>query len=451
MKAEDAKQAAKLHATELPGFLPELGTYFLKQFYLNFLKIPGILAFVSEEKGRLNGFICGIEEVKDLNRKTLAADPWPFVLSLLPPIILNPSRIIKLLKLLAYPGFSEHGPELLSLAVAGKFQRQGIGSRLFKRLAKEFRERKIKQFRVSVYDKLPANVFYEKMGCRMTDTFYFLGERMNYYRKEQNNHKLKLILLSYDSLYANPVFSPLLNQEKFEIAALVDSDCILYGKSRGESLKFLFKRHGWKYFLFKGLDQLLYILTGFLPLSESRFSKSVKKRGIPVIKIKDINSPETLRLFRLMKPDLLISYFNQILKKDVLSVPVLGSINIHPGFLPQYRGVASSFWAMKNNHPYGGVTLHYMKEKLDEGDIISKAKISIKPGISLHEYNYFCCCRGGELLVQVLNKIARGEKIRVERQKEGVYYSWPKPSDVNNFLKKGFSLIHLQDLKRYFE
>src|SRR3990167_5413656 len=335
MKTEDTGDVAKIHAAEIPGFLPELGTDFLTLFYLSFLKIPGIIAFVSAEKGRINGYVAGIEKVKDLNRKIISADPWRFVLSILPPILLKPLRIIKLLKLLAYPGFSHKGPELLSLAVAGKFQKRGIGSILFKRLVKEFKERKIHQFRISAYDKLPANDFYEKMGCRLTDTFYFMGERMNYYRKEQNNNKLKLILLSYDSLYANPVFSPLLNQEEFEIAAVIDSDCILHGKSRGESLKFLLKRHGWKYFLFKALDQLLYFLTGFVPGSESRFSKTVKKRGIPVIKRKDINSPGTIRLFRLMKPDLLISYFNQILKREELSIPKLGSINIHPGFLPQ--------------------------------------------------------------------------------------------------------------------
>ena len=451
MKTEDTGDVAKIHAAEIPGFLPELGTDFLTLFYLSFLKIPGIIAFVSAEKGRINGYVAGIEKVKDLNRKIISADPWRFVLSILPPILLKPLRIIKLLKLLAYPGFSHKGPELLSLAVAGKFQKRGIGSILFKRLVKEFKERKIHQFRISAYDKLPANDFYEKMGCRLTDTFYFMGERMNYYRKEQNNNKLKLILLSYDSLYANPVFSPLLNQEEFEIAAVIDSDCILHGKSRGESLKFLLKRHGWKYFLFKALDQLLYFLTGFVPGSESRFSKTVKKRGIPVIKRKDINSPGTIRLFRLMKPDLLISYFNQILKREVLSIPKLGSINIHPGYLPQFRGVASSFWAMKNYHPHGGVTLHYMKEKLDEGDIITKAKINIKQGMSLHEHNYLCVRRGGEMLVRVLNQLAGGRKIKIERQTDGRYYSWPKPDDVNDFLKKSYRLFKLSDLKLYFQ
>ena len=91
-----------------------------------------------------------------------------------------------------------------------------------------------------------------------------------------------------------------------------------------------------------------------------------------------------------------------------------------------------------------------MKEKLDEGDIISKNKISIKPGMSLHEHNYLCCCRGGELLVRILNQLAIRRKIKIARQREGVYYSWPGPDEVNDFLKKGHRLMNLRDLKLYF-
>ena len=177
----DIQQVAKLHKEELSGFIPELGKEFLNLFYKTSAEMPEMFTFVQEEKGNVLGFVSGITDARGLNKKILLRRPLRFVFILLRYLIVHPQKTAKFFRILAYPGFSEGGAELLSLAVSSDCRLQGIGRKLFRATAKEFKRRGIKKFRISAYKKLPANKFYEKMGCRFISSFEFLGERMNYY------------------------------------------------------------------------------------------------------------------------------------------------------------------------------------------------------------------------------------------------------------------------------
>ncbi len=192
--------------------------------------------------------------------------------------------------------------------------------------------------------------------------------------------KLRLILLVYDNIYSNPIFLPLHDAEFIEIVLVVVSDVIYYRKNKLESLYFFYKKQGLRYFLFKILDQLVYIIFKIINQVYGRrkiFLGEAGKRGFSIIKMKDVNSEESLRTLRDYNPDIIISYFNQVLKKGVLDLPKITCLNVHPGYLPLYKGVASSFWAMVNGGKHGGVTVHDMVEKLDSGEIYARGKVSI--------------------------------------------------------------------------
>src|SRR3989338_7504025 len=131
----------------------------------------------------------------------------------------------------------------------------------------------------------------------------------------ENRKKLKLIILTYDSLYSNPIFLPLLNKNWIDIKAVISSSCILYKKTRLQSLAFLLYRQGLQYFAFKAFDQLWYSAIAFFQHGniQGRFIKEAKKRTIPVITTKDVNDEKMLNMIRKYEPDVILSYFNQIL------------------------------------------------------------------------------------------------------------------------------------------
>lgn len=101
--------------------------------------------------------------------------------------------------------------------------------------------------------------------------------------------------------------------------------------------------------------------------------------GLPVIQPNKLKGSEELDQIIALKPDLIITAaFGQILPKELLEVPELGCINVHASLLPAYRGGAPIHQAIIDGQSKTGVTIMYMEEKLDAGDIISQSEISIE-------------------------------------------------------------------------
>ena len=178
---EDIPQVVKIHKQELPGFLPQLGEGFLKKFYKITLTLPEIFTLVEKENEQILGFATGCVRTKGLYKKIIFRDLIGFAILLLSYFITHPKNLVKMVKTLTYTGFSNDSPELLTIAVIGCHQKKGIGTKLFQSCVAEFQKKGVKKFRVSFYDRLTAGKFYEKVGCKFENSFFFLREKMNYY------------------------------------------------------------------------------------------------------------------------------------------------------------------------------------------------------------------------------------------------------------------------------
>src|SRR3990172_8191311 len=115
---------------------------------------------------------------------------------------------------------------------------------------------------------------------------------------------------------------------------------------------------------------------------ENRWFGSVadfcRSRGIPVFTPADVNSAPWPDRIRTAAPDLLFSfYYRSMLKKEVLGIPRLGALNLHGSLLPKYRGRAPVNWVLVKGEAETGVTLHFMTEKPDAGDIVGQAAVPI--------------------------------------------------------------------------
>ena len=101
-------------------------------------------------------------------------------------------------------------------------------------------------------------------------------------------------------------------------------------------------------------------------------------KGIPVYAPADVNHPVWIGRISAMQPDFIFSiYYRNILKQDILDIPVKGAINLHGSLLPKYRGRVPLNWAIINGETESGVTLHYMTAKPDAGDIIAQERFDI--------------------------------------------------------------------------
>lgn len=99
---------------------------------------------------------------------------------------------------------------------------------------------------------------------------------------------------------------------------------------------------------------------------------------IPLLKFKNINDESSVREIKSFECSLLVSMsYDQIFSKTVIDLCELGIINCHAGMLPFYRGRNVLNWALINDEKYFGVTVHFVDEGIDTGDIILQRKFFI--------------------------------------------------------------------------
>jgi methionyl-tRNA formyltransferase len=128
--------------------------------------------------------------------------------------------------------------------------------------------------------------------------------------------------------------------------------------------------------------------------------------GLPVIQPNKLKGSDELEQIIALKPDLIITAaFGQILPKELLDVPNLGCINVHASLLPAYRGGAPIHQAIIDGQSKTGVTIMYMEEKLDAGDIISQSEISIEHNDDTGMLFEKLSAVGSELLKETLPSI----------------------------------------------
>jgi len=100
--------------------------------------------------------------------------------------------------------------------------------------------------------------------------------------------------------------------------------------------------------------------------------------------------------------------FGQFLKPDLLSVPRLGSVNVHPSLLPRWRGASPVQWALANGDAETGVSVLYVTAKMDAGDILARETAPILPSDTAETLAPRLAERGAALLLGVLRRLRDG-------------------------------------------
>ena len=274
---------------------------------------------------------------------------------------------------------------------------------------------------------------------------------------------LRTVLLYSDGhLGSTIVFNILDTAPEFDIVGVMCAKPIpLTKKGKSQFFRYIHKvgfRFAWV-LMWQYLAQKIVIsITAFIPLwrdSALLPSKTLaRRRGIPTIKCHDINSELGKNFLSKLAPDLIISsYFSQIIDTPILKIPKIGVINIHPGWLPSYRGSLSYFWALKNGEQKAGVSIHWMDEGLDTGAIIDRKKFRIEAGSTQQQVLIETALIAGRMLQRSARKILRGITIKpIDISAEQAnYYSMPTDIDFANYYKQRnyFRLGDLFRITRY--
>lgn len=125
------------------------------------------------------------------------------------------------------------------------------------------------------------------------------------------------------------------------------------------------------------------------------------------------------------KPDIIITCaYGQIIPKVLLDAPKYGCINVHASLLPKLRGGAPIHKAIMYGYQKTGITIMYMDEKMDQGDIITQEETEILKSDNLESLHDRLSLMGRDLLIKTLPSIMAGENKRIKQQETEATYAY---------------------------
>lgn len=159
-------------------------------------------------------------------------------------------------------------------------------------------------------------------------------------------------------------------------------------------------------------------------LTPSPVKEVALEYGIPVLQPEKIRRKEEYEKILDLHPDLIVTAaFGQIIPKAILDAPRYGCINVHASLLPKYRGGAPIHYAVMNGEKETGVTIMYMVEELDAGDILSQVTIPIHTTDTAGTVFEKLATIGADLLIDTIPKIVSGKISPIPQDREKATYS----------------------------
>lgn len=268
---------------------------------------------------------------------------------------------------------------------------------------------------------------------------------------------MRIVILTYESLFSNLMTERLLKEFPGQVVGIVRSDCLIYGKSLPGGLWYLLRRSGLRFVGRKALElfqsratAIAFRLLGCTP-KVNALRDMRRLYAVPVIGSADVNQKETFDQIQAWQPDLIISiYLNQLIKKPLIDLAPCGVINIHPALLPRHRGLFPYFWVIANQEKETGVTIHWVDEKFDTGQLLLQERISVSPSDTILSLSYKSSLVGAEMLVKAVNLIAGGNPPRLpQNNSQASYHTWPKPADQRRFRQRGGRYGTIFELWKY--
>ena len=126
-----------------------------------------------------------------------------------------------------------------------------------------------------------------------------------------------------------------------------------------------------------------------------------------------------------LKPDIIVTCaYGQIIPKELLDYPKYGCINVHASLLPKLRGGAPIHHAIIDGYKKTGITIMYMDEAMDSGDIISQRETKISDIDTLESLHDRLSEMGRDLLLDTLPSILDGTNQRIKQDINEVTYAY---------------------------
>lgn len=182
------------------------------------------------------------------------------------------------------------------------------------------------------------------------------------------------------------------------------------------------------------LKRVLFLMKGIISHLGYK-GLAAQGKGIIVRGVDNVNSGITASLLEETRPDLIIVAGTRKINKDIFGNSRFGAINMHSGILPYYRGADSEFWALCNNEPEKiGVSIHFLDEALDTGDVILQASQDVTESDDHKSLRMKNIMLGAQKMVEAIDMIESGESSRIKQDESlAKTYLSATREDIKNY------------------
>lgn len=161
-----------------------------------------------------------------------------------------------------------------------------------------------------------------------------------------------------------------------------------------------------------------------LDIQESPVKEAAAKFHLPVFQPSQAKQETFIKTVEELEVDTIaLAAFGQILPKDLLDIPQYGCVNVHPSLLPKYRGPAPIQWALINGERETGVTIIFLNERMDAGDILMQRVVKIEEPDTADSLGRRLAVLGAELLDQAIDQVQDGSAARIPQDDDRATYA----------------------------
>ena len=169
----------------------------------------------------------------------------------------------------------------------------------------------------------------------------------------------------------------------------------------------------------------------------------MERNGISFIYVDNICENRSIMHLRSESPDIIIFAGGGLVRKNLLEIPKIGVLNAHMGFLPEFKGMNVLEWSLHNNATIG-VTIHFIDEEIDTGDILIKREIPIVKGDTINSLRDKSYVISVNALAETVDKLQEQGIKAIKQENTGkqyfVMHSRLKDIVETNLQKKNSSL-----------
>lgn len=152
-------------------------------------------------------------------------------------------------------------------------------------------------------------------------------------------------------------------------------------------------------------NDLLHNLAGAVDLATM-----ADEAGVPVLRVRNLNSPDNVERLRALSPDLLVAVgWTRLLGADVLAVPRSGCVGFHASLLPANRGRAPVNWALIRGETLGGNTMMLLDAGTDTGDIVDQVPLPFAADDTCGTVYERVAEAGADMLLRNLDRLLSGD------------------------------------------